>query len=175
MKQKGIFMERYLRPLAVAVVIIEACAAFFTVPVLNVYLFMGFRYLMGLTANGLSVQALLITGTSLTFAMGILAVVIAAQRGHRRWSIAFVILLALFAYSPLLLTWVLESPGYFYDAARFNVNTAAYTFVDLSNLILPAIILAVVVLVYSLRFGRTRDENQQGQDSALQLERSRID
>ena len=45
--KKGIFMERYLRPLAVAVVIIEVCAAVFTVPVLNVYLFMGFRFLMG--------------------------------------------------------------------------------------------------------------------------------
>ena len=173
MKQKGIFMERYLRPLAVAVVIIEACAAFFTIPVLNVYLtFLRLQPFMQLEANPLTARTLIITGTSLTFAMGILAVVIAAQRGHRRWSIAFVILLALFAYSPLLLTWVLESPGYFYDAARFNVNTAAYTFVDLSNLILPAIILAVVVLVYSLRFGR---KSSQGQDAALQIERSRID
>ncbi len=168
-------MERYLRPLAIAVVIIEVCAAFFTVPVLNVYLFMGFRYLMGLTANGLSVQALLITGTSLTFVMGILAVILAAQRGHRRWSIAFGILLALFAYSPLLLTWVLESSTSIYDATTFTINTNAVSLVQLSNLILPAIILAVVVLVYSLHFGRARDENPQGQDAALQLERSRID
>jgi hypothetical protein len=114
-------MERYLRPLAVAVVIIEVCAAFFTVPVLNVYLFMGFRFFMGLAANGLSVQVLLITGTSLTFVMGILTVIIAAQRGHRRWSIAFGILLALFAYSPLLLTWVLESSTPIYDATTFTI------------------------------------------------------
>jgi len=133
---------------------------------------MGFRFLMRLAANGLSVQVLLITGTSLTFVMGILAVVIAAQRGHRRWAIAFGILLALFAYSPLLLTWVLQSQTFIYDAPRFYVDTTAITFVALSNRILPAITLAVVVLVYSLRYGR---KSSQGQDAALQIERSQID
>jgi hypothetical protein len=80
-------------------------------------------------------------------------------------------LLALFAYSPLLLTWVLQSSTPIYDAPTFSVNIAAFTLVQLCNLILPAIILAVVVLVYSLRY---RHMSSQRQDATLQSERSQI-
>ena len=165
-------MERYLRPLAVAVVIIEVCIALVTIPQFGVGLLGRQQILMEMEGNPLTAQTLIITGSSLTFVMGILAVVIATQRGHRRWSIAFGILLALFAYSPLLLTWVLESSTPVYDATTFYVNTNAISLVQLSNLILLAIILAVVVLVYSLRYGRT---SSQAQHAALQIERSKID
>ncbi len=163
-------MERYLRPLAIAVVIIEMCAAVFTVPVLIVYLIL-FNEFRGLAANILTTQALTITGTTLTFVMGILAAISAAQRGTRHWSIAFVLLLALFAYSPLLLTGVAQSETYIADAASFNLNIPVYTFVELCNHILPAIILAVVVFIYSLR---NRHVSSQGHDVALEIERSQI-
>ncbi len=154
-------MERYLRPLAIAAVVVEVCAGAFTVPVLyvNLFFFFGFR---GLVANPMIVQALVITGSLLTFVLGILALIVARQRGHRFWSIAFAILLAVFAYSPLLLSWVLQSSTPIYDASRFYVNTAAITMVQLSNLTLPAIILAVVVLIYSLRY---RHVSAQGQEA----------
>ncbi len=154
-------MERYLRPLAIAVVVVEVCVAAFTVPVLyvNLFFFFGFR---GLAANPVIVQALTITGLTLTFVLGILALVVAAQRGHRSWSIAFAVLLALFAYSPLFLTEVAQSPGFLADSANFNLNTPTYAFVELSNYILPAIILAVVVLIYSLRY---RHVSAQGQEA----------
>lgn len=164
-------MERYLRPLAIAVVVIEVCAAFLTIPTLLPYL--GIVYIFRVLAvNSLLPQTLALTGASLTAVMGILAAIIAAQRGHRPWSIAFAILLTLFAYSPLLLAWVLQSQTFIYDPARFEVNTAAFTFVAMCNHILPAIILAVVVLVYSLRYRR---ESSQGQDAALEIERSQIE
>jgi hypothetical protein len=153
-------MERFLRPLAIAVVILEVCVALFTVPVLYVNLFVFFFGFRGLVANPLIIQALTITGTALTFVLGILAAVIAAQRGHRPWSIAFAILLALFAYSPLLLTWVQQSNTPFYNATTFYVDTTAITIVELCNLILPAIILAVVVFIYSVRY---RHVSAQGQ------------
>lgn len=160
-------MERFLRPLAIAVVIVEVCVGAFTVPVLyvNLFFFFGFR---GLVANPLIIQALIVTGTALTFVMGILAVTIALQRGHRSWSIAFAILLALFAYSPLVLTWVQQSNTPFYNATTFYVDTTAITIVELCNLILPAIILAMVVFIYSLRCGQM---NSHGQNAALEVER----
>ncbi|HEX5440057.1 MAG TPA: hypothetical protein VFW76_04190 [Ktedonobacterales bacterium] len=97
-------MERYLRPLAIAVAIVEVCAALFTIPAVFAYLgLLRLRFLREIIANPLTSQALTITGLTLTFVMGVLAAVIAAQRGHRSWSITFVILLALFAYSPLFL------------------------------------------------------------------------
>lgn len=151
-------MERFLRPLAIAVVIIEVCVAAFTIPVLYVNLFFGFR---GLLINPLIIQALTITGLTLTFVMGILAVIIALQRGHRSWSITLAILLALFAYSPLLLSWVLQSSTPIYDATRFYVDTTAITIVALCNLILPAIILAIVVLIYSIRHRRASAKRQE--------------
>lgn len=132
-------------------IIVEVCVGAFTVPVLyvNFVVFFGLR---GLVANPMIVQALIITGSLLTFVLGVLAVIIAAQRGHRSWSIAFAVLLALFAYSPLVLTWVQQSNTPFYNATTFYVDTTAITIVELCNLILPAIILAVVVLIYSLRY-----------------------
>ncbi|HEU4785140.1 MAG TPA: hypothetical protein VFS83_17515 [Ktedonobacterales bacterium] len=166
-------MERYLRPLAIAAVIVEVCAAAFTVPTLFAYLdLLRFQFPRELITNQLAAETLTITGLALTFIMGVLAIVVAAQRGHRPWSIAFVILLALFAYSPLLLSWVLQSQSFIYDAARFNVDTTAFTLVELSNLIVPAIVLAVVVFVYSLRY---RQMSSQGQDTALEIERGKID
>jgi NADH:ubiquinone oxidoreductase subunit 6 (subunit J) len=96
--------------------------------------------------------------------MGILALVLAAQRGHRPWSIAFLVVLVLFAYSPLLLTWVLASHTPIYDASRFYVNTTALFLVLLSKYILPAIILAVDVLVYSFRYRRNEGSGMGGQD-----------
>ena len=152
-------MERYLRPLAIAVVIVEVCVGAFTVPVLYVNLFFRFR---GLVVNPLLAQALIITGSLLTFVLGILALVVAARRGHRSWSIAFAVLLALFAYSPLLLTWVQLSGTPFYNATTFYVDTTAITIVELCNLIVPAIILAVVVLIYSLRY---RHVSAQGREA----------
>jgi hypothetical protein len=172
MYQTGDFMERYLRPLAIAVMIVEVCAAAFTVPVFFPYLgLLRLQFLREIVTNSLAAEALTITGLTLTYGMGVLALVVAAQRGHRPWSIAFVILLALFAYSPLLLTWVLQSSTPIYDAPTFTVNIAAFTLVQLCNLILPAIILAVVVLVYSLRY---RHMSSQRQDATLQIERSQI-
>jgi len=165
-------MERYLRPLAIAVMIVEVCAAAFTVPVFFPYLgLLRLQFLREIVTNSLAAEALTITGLTLTYGMGVLALVVAAQRGHRPWSIAIVILLALFAYSPLLLTWVLQSSTPIYDAPTFSVNIAAFTLVQLCNLILPAIILAVVVLVYSLRY---RHMSSQRQDATLQIERSQI-
>lgn len=160
-------MERFLRPLAIAAVIVEVCVGAFTVPVLyvNLFFFFGFRRLV---ANPLIIQALIVTGTALTFVMGILAVTIALQRGHRSWSIAFAILLALFAYSPLVLTWVQQSNTPFYNATTFYVDTTAITIVELCNLILPAIILAMVVFIYSLRHGQM---SSHGQNAALEVER----
>lgn len=154
-------MELYLRPLAIAVVIVEVYVALFTVPVLyvNLFFFFGFR---GLVANPLIIQTLTITGLTLTFVMGVLAAVIAFQRGQRSWSIAYVILLALFAYSPLFLAEVAQSPAFLIDSANFNLNTPTYAFVELSNRILPAIILAVVVFIYSLRY---RHVSAQGQEA----------
>jgi hypothetical protein len=134
----------------------------------NFVVFFGLR---GLVANPMIVQALIITGSLLTFVLGVLAVIIAAQRGHRSWSIAFAVLLALFAYSPLVLTWVQQSNTPFYNATTFYVDTTAITIVELCNLILPAIILAVIVLVYSLRY---RHVSSQRQDATLQIERSQI-
>ncbi len=165
-------MERYLRPLAIAVVIVEVCAIAFTIPTFFAYLdLLRFQFPRELITNPLASEALTITGLTLTFIMGVLALVVAAQRGHRPWSIAFVILLALFAYSPLLLSWVLQSQSFIYDAARFNVDTTAFTLVELSNLIVPAIVLAVVVLIYSLRY---RHVSSRAQDAALEIERSQI-
>lgn len=151
-------------------IIVEVCVGAFTVPVLyvNFVVFFGLR---GLVANPMIVQALIITGSLLTFVLGVLAVIIAAQRGHRSWSIAFAVLLALFAYSPLVLTWVQQSNTPFYNATTFYVDTTAITIVELCNLILPAIILAVIVLVYSLRY---RHVSSQRQDATLQIERSQI-
>jgi hypothetical protein len=163
-------MERSLRPLAIAVVIVEVCVALFTVPVLYVYLFLFIEF-RELFSNSVTIQALTITGLTLTFVLGILAAVIAAQHGHCSWSIAFVILLALFAYSPLFLAEVAQSPGFLADSANFNLNTPTYAFIELSNRILPAIILAMVVLVYSLRY---RHMSSQRQDATLQIERSQI-
>jgi len=117
----------------------------------------------------LTIQALTITGTALTFVMGILAVTIALQRGHRSWSFVFAILLALFAYSPLFLAEVAQSPAFLADAANFNLNTPTYAFVELSNRILPAIILAVVVFIYSLRY---RHASSPGQSAVLEVKRS---
>lgn len=148
-------MGRYLRPLAVVVTILEVCIAFFATPLLGVT---RPRFLIELEANSLISQSLIMTGILLTFFMGILALVVAAQRGQRPWFIIFLVLLILFAYSPLLLTWVQESQTFIYGAPRFYVNTTAFTIVQLSNLILPAIILAIVVFVYSLRYGQTRAE-----------------
>lgn len=164
-------MERYLRPLAVAVVIVEVCVTAFTVPVVYVNLFFFFVGFRGLVANPLITQALTITGSSLAFALATLAVLVALRRGHRSWSIAFVILLALFAYSPLLQAWVLQSSTPIYNATTFYMNTAAFTVVQLCNLILPAIILAVVVLIYSLRFRQVRSLRE---DATLESERSQI-
>ena len=160
-------MERYLRPLAIAVIIVEVSVALFTVPVLYVYLFLFIEF-REFVSNSLTIQALTITGTALTFVMGILAVTIALQRGHRSWSIAFAILLALFAYSPLVLTWVQQSNTPFYNATTFYVDTTAITIVELCNLILPAIILAMVVFIYSLRHGQM---SSHGQNAALEVER----
>ena len=164
-------MERYLRPLAIAVVIVEVCVALFTVPVLNAYLFLFIEF-REFVSNSLTIQALTITGLTLTFVLGILAAIVTLQRGHRSWSIAFVILLALFAYSPLFLAEVAQSPAFLTDSANFNLNTPTYAFVELSNRILPAIILALVVFIYSLRY---RQVSFQGQDAALGVERSSID
>lgn len=162
-------MERYLRPLAIAVVIVEVCVALLTLPAFYVYLyFIGFRQL---AFSPLTIQTLTITGLTLTFIMGVLAAVIAAQRGDRSWSIAFVVLLALFAYSPLFLVEVTQSPGFLANSATFNLNTPIYTLVALSDRILPAIILAVVVLIYNLRY---RSVSAQGQDAAMETERGQI-
>ncbi len=160
-------MERYLRPLAIAVVIVEVCVALFTLPAFYAYLF-PFIEFRGLAFNSLTIQMLTITGLTLTFVLGILAAINAAQRGHRPWSVAFAVLLALFAYSPLFLAEVVQSQGFLTDSANFNLNTPTYAFVELSNHILPAIILAVVVIVYSLRY---RQVSFQGQDAALEVER----
>lgn len=166
-------MERYLRPLAIAVVIVEVCAIALTIPTFFAYLSLfRNRFLLELIANRLTSQTLTTTGLTLTFVMGVLAAIIAAQGGHRSWSIAIVILLALFAYSPLFLTEVTQSPGFLTDSASFNLNTPTYALVGLSNHILPAIILAVVVFIYSLRY---RHASSQGQDAALEIERGKID
>lgn len=152
-------MERYLRPLAIVVVVIQVCTAFLTIPTLFAYL--GMVYIVRVLAvNSLITQTLAITGASLTFVLGVLAAIIALQRGHRSWSIAFAILLALFAYSPLLLSWVLQSSTPIYNATTFYVNTTALTFVQLCNHILPAIILAVVVFIYSLRYQHVSAQGQ---------------
>ena len=165
-------MERYLRPLAIAVVIVEVCASAFTVPTLFAYLdLLRFQFLREIVTNPLAAEALTITGVSLTFVLGVLAFTVAAQRGHRPWFIAFVILLALFAYSPLLLAWVLQSSTPIYNATTFYVDTIAFTVVQLCNLILPAIILAVVVLVYSLRY---RHMSSHREHATLEIERSQI-
>ena len=161
-------MERYLRPLAIAVIIVEVCVALFTVPVLYVYLFLFIEF-REFVYNFLTIQTLTITGTALTFVMGILAAIVAFQRGHRSWSIAYVILLALFAYSPLFLAEVTQSPAFLTDSANFNLNTPTYAFVELSNHILPAIILAVVVFIYSLRY---RHASSPGQSAVLEVKRS---
>ena len=121
-----------------------------------------------MVANPLISKSLTITGMTLTFVMGILAVIITLQRGHRSWTIAFAILLALFAYSPLVLTWVQQSNTPFYNATTFYVDTTAITIVELCNLILPAIILAMVVFIYSLRY---RHMPSQRQDVAIEIER----
>lgn len=163
-------MERYLRPLAIAVVIVEVCVALFTVPTLIAYLGL-IHIFRALIVTPLLTQTLTLTGLTLTFVLGILAVIITLQRGHQPWSIVFVILLALFAYSPLLLSWVLQSQSFIYDAARFNVDTTAFTLVQLSNLIVPAIILAAVVFIYSQRH---RQMSSRGQDAALEVERGGI-
>jgi hypothetical protein len=154
-------MGRYLRPLAIAVVIVEVCVALFTLPAFYVYLFLFIEF-RELFSNPLTIQALTITGLTLTFVLGILAAINAAQRGHRPWSVAFVILLALFAYSPLFLAEVAQSPGFLADSANFNLNTPTFAFIELSNHILPAIILAVVVLAYSVRY---RHVSAQGQEA----------
>jgi hypothetical protein len=153
-------MERYLRPLAIAVMIVEVCVALFTLPAFYAYLFLFIEF-RELVSNSLPIQALTITGLTLTFVLGILALVVAAQRGHRPWSIAFMILLALFAYSPLFLAEVAQSPGFLTDSANFNLNTPTYAFVESSNHILPAIILAVVVFVYSLRYRHVSAHGQE--------------
>ena len=124
-----------------------------------------------MVANPLISKSLIITGTTLTFVAGILAVIITLQRGHRSWSIAFMVLLALFAYSPLLLTWVLQSSTPIYNATTFYVDTTAITIVELSNLIVPAIILAVVMFIYSLRY---RHMSSQREDASLEVERSQV-
>lgn len=154
-------MERYLRPLAIAVVFVEVCVALFTLPAFYAYLFLFIEF-RELVFNSLTIQALTITGTALTFVMGVLAIIVAPHRGHRSWSIVFAILLALFAYSPLFLAEVAQSPAFLADAANFNLNTPTYAFVELSNRILPAIILAVVVFIYSLRY---RHVSAQGQEA----------
>jgi len=172
MYQTGDFMERYLRPLAIAVMIVEVCAAAFTVPVFFAYLgLLRLQFLREIVTNSLAAEALTITGLTLTYGMGVLALVVAAQRGHRPWSIAIVILLALFAYSPLLLTWVLQSSTPIYNATTFYVDTTAITIVELSNLIVPAIILAVVMFIYSLRY---RHMSSQREDASLEVERSQV-
>jgi len=162
-------MERYLRPLAIAVIIVEVCVALFTVPVIYVNLVVSVFGFRGLIANPLIIQALIITGSLLTFVMGVLAIIVALHRGHRSWSIVFAILLALFAYSPLFLAEVAQSPAFLADAANFNLNTPTYAFVELSNRILPAIILAVVVFIYSLRY---RHASSPGQSAVLEVKRS---
>lgn len=146
-------MARYLRPLAIAVVILEVVAAIVTVPQIGIGTFHIYNAFL---ANPLTAQTLLTTGILLTFAMGMLAFVVTAQGGHRRWAIAILILLILFAYSPLLQIWVMVSRTPIYDPETFTVNQTAITFVQLSNHIVPSIVLAVVVFIYTLRRGQTR-------------------
>lgn len=146
-------MDRYLRPLAIAVVILEVAAAIITIPQIG---FGTFHIYNAIEGNQLTAQTLLNTGMLLTFAMGMLALVLAAQGGQRRWAIAILILLILFAYSPLLQTWVALARTPIYNPETFTVNLTAITFVELSNHIVPAIVLAVVVFIYTLRRGQTR-------------------
>jgi hypothetical protein len=56
---------------------------------------------------------------------------------------------------------VLQSSTPIYNATTFYVDTTAITIVELSNLIVPAIILAVVVLIYSLRYRSVSPQRQE--------------
>ncbi|HKT40219.1 MAG TPA: hypothetical protein VJR48_17740, partial [Ktedonobacterales bacterium] len=61
-------MERYLRPLAIAVMIVEVCAAAFTVRVFFAYLgILRLQFLREIVTNSLAAEALTITGLTLTF------------------------------------------------------------------------------------------------------------
>ena len=136
-------MRLYLRILAVCTVLAEVAVALFTIP--------QFHLVTVLQGNPLAQNALTLTGTLLALVAGALALGIALQCRQRGWSIAFVCLLLLGAYSPLLRVWVLMSDTFIYSAPRFYINQPAFFLINLSNQIVPAIVLAIVVFIYSLR------------------------
>ena len=145
-------MNVYLRILALCTMLAEVCVALFTIS--------EFRLGPVLYGNQLASSALLLTGALLMFVTGALALGAAFQRGQRGWSTAFVLLLLLGAYSPLLRIWALMSDTFIYSAPRFYINQPAFFAVNLSNQIVPALIVAIGVFIYSLRPGPTTTANR---------------
>jgi formate hydrogenlyase subunit 3/multisubunit Na+/H+ antiporter MnhD subunit len=123
--------------------------------------------------NSLVLSVLTSTATPLTFATGTLALVVALQRGQRRWAVAFIVLVLLSAYSPVLFAWVLIARTPLYVPETFTVNLPVLFLIDLLPQIF-AVILAVVVLiyVYGLRDGRRSARHSEAQDETLQIERN---
>jgi len=148
-------MGRYLHLLAIAVVIIEVCTPLLTA-LLTISPPIWFVTVAGV--GFLVLQALIITGTLLTIVMSTLALVSAFQRNQRPWFLSFLALALLSVYSPLLLIWMRISRTPFSDFYSLPTHRAAYYLIQLIPDIFP-VFLAVVVFIYSLRYGRNESQH----------------
>lgn len=151
-------MVRSLRPLAIATIVFEALVAvLILLPAFLPLLPSGrsFEFLLLRLNPSVLLSVMTSTATLLAIVMGAVAVIATIQRGQRPWSIAFLLLLLLSAYSPVLFAWLRTSETPIYDPPRFAVNLTGYFLMLLMPQILSAI-LAVVVLIYSLRDRRAQ-------------------
>ncbi|MGE5334876.1 MAG: hypothetical protein ACM3N4_09280 [Nitrososphaerota archaeon] len=151
-------MVRSLRPLAIATIVFAVLVAILTLlPAILPFLPSGrLLDLMLLRLNTpVLLSVLTSTATLLAIVMGAVAVIATIQRGQRPWSIAFLLLLLLSAYSPVFFAWLRTSETPIYDPPRFAVNWTGYFLILLMPQILSTI-LAVVVLIYSLRDRRAQ-------------------
>lgn len=147
-------MVRSLRPLAIATIVFAALVAITTIlPFLPFGRPLEFL-LMHLNLSVL-LSVLTSTTTLLAIVMGAVAVIATIQRGQRPWSIAFLLLLLMSAYSPVLFAWLRTSETPIYDPPGFAVNFTGYFLIRLMPQILSAT-LAVVVLIYSFRDRRAQ-------------------
>jgi len=132
----------YLRGLASGTLIYLAVFIAFTRP--------EFYLSRDLHLQGLPYRAAEITGTVLTIATGVLGLVASAQRGQRPWAAAFLLLLLLIAYSPLLPASMDPQAYYAALSATFR-DPRVVSLLDIGLRFLPSAAVALLALAYSLR------------------------
>lgn len=153
-------MERALRPLAIGALVFQVVAALLTLPP-GIYpppLDRQFSQFLMSAADSLTLGVVTITATLLAFVIGALALVAARQRKQSTWFIAFLSLLLLSAYSPLIFFWLRMTQTPIYNPTTFTVNPVGYFLIELLPQIFSSI-LAIVALVYTARYHEKRALN----------------